>query len=234
MKTIQLFEKFLCIALIFKSTQSYKPLKLQSKVGFRISKTVFADRQKLFQSQTKLSKSRLYAAVTTTISDEANINSQKQHRKISIPESLKNLSFLQQAVIVLSYYFMHVTYLSQIILALPFELSPSGISSVGLDSLVGILCICLSLFYCSFNRRPLSISGVLDPLKVPWRRPRYCFIHIYVYMYVHIYVYIYIHVYIYTCLFMYIYIYIYIYICLCIYVNVCIYIYIFIYVYIYI
>mmetsp|Transcript_4027 Transcript_4027/g.4151 ORF Transcript_4027/g.4151 Transcript_4027/m.4151 type:complete len:415 (-) Transcript_4027:66-1310(-) len=171
MKTIQLFEIFLWLALIL-STQSYKHLKLKSKVGFRISKTVFANRQKLFQSQIKLSKSRLYATATTTISDDANINSQKQDRKIFIPESLRKLSFLQQAVIVLSYYFMHVTYLSQIVVALPFELSPSGISSVGLDSLVGILCICLSLFYCSFNRRPLSIAGVLDPLKVPWRRPR--------------------------------------------------------------
>jgi hypothetical protein len=164
MKTIQLFEIFLWLALIL-STQSYKHLKLKSKVGFRISKTVFANRQKLFQSQIKLSKSRLYATATTTISDDANINSQKQDRKIFIPESLRKLSFLQQAVIVLSYYFMHVTYLSQIVVALPFELSPSGISSVGLDSLVGILCICLSLFYCSFNRRPLSIAGVLDPLK---------------------------------------------------------------------
>jgi membrane protease YdiL (CAAX protease family) len=166
MKTIKLFELFLCLTLTFKSTQSYTPLKLKTEFGFYFPITVFSNKQKLLRSPTELH------VAATTISDESNINAQEKHRKISIPESLRKLSFLQQAVIVLAYYFMHVTYLSQIVVALPFELSPSGINSVGLDSLVGMLCMILALYYCSFNKHPVSIASIIDPNEVPWRRPR--------------------------------------------------------------
>ena len=56
---------------------------------------------------------------------------------------LRTLSFAQQAIILLLYYFTHVMYLSQTAIALPFELYPTHIRNIGLDSLAGILCILL-------------------------------------------------------------------------------------------
>lgn len=67
---------------------------------------------------------------------------------------------------------MHVTYLSQKAIALPFELSPTHIRNIGLDSLAGVICILLSGVYHIVNKFPISISNVIYPDKVPWRRPR--------------------------------------------------------------
>jgi hypothetical protein len=75
--------------------------------------------------------------------------------------------------VVLVYYFVHVTYLSQTSIALPFELSPTHIRDVGLDSLAGILCFFLVGVYHRINRiRMPVLRDIIHPDSVPWRRPR--------------------------------------------------------------
>lgn len=86
---------------------------------------------------------------------------------------LRKLSFVQQVAVVLVYYFVHVTYLSQTSIALPFELSPTHIRDIGLDSLAGILCLFLVGVYHRINRiRMPLLRDIIHPDSVPWRRPR--------------------------------------------------------------
>ena len=86
---------------------------------------------------------------------------------------IRKLSFLQQVTVVLVYYFVHVTYLSQTSVALPFELSPTHIRDIGLDSLAGIVCLLLVGVYHSINRiRMPLLRDLIHPDSVPWRRPR--------------------------------------------------------------
>lgn len=86
---------------------------------------------------------------------------------------IRKLSFLQQVTVVLVYYFVHVTYLSQTTVALPFELSPTHIRDIGLDSLAGIVCLLLVGVYHSINRiRMPLLRDLIHPDSVPWRRPR--------------------------------------------------------------
>jgi hypothetical protein len=86
---------------------------------------------------------------------------------------LRKLSFLQQMAVVIVYYFVHVTYLSQTSIALPFELSPTHIRDIGLDSLAGILCLFLVGVYHRINRiRMPVLRDIIHPDSVPWRRPR--------------------------------------------------------------
>ena len=86
---------------------------------------------------------------------------------------IRKLSFLQQVTVVLVYYFVHVTYLSKTSVALPFELSPTHIRDIGLDSLAGIVCLLLVGVYHSINRiRMPLLRDLIHPDSVPWRRPR--------------------------------------------------------------
>lgn len=76
-------------------------------------------------------------------------------------------------VVVLVYYFVHVTYLSQTSVALPFELSPTHIRDIGLDSLAGIISLLLVGVYHRINNlRMPGLADIIHPDKVPWRRPR--------------------------------------------------------------
>lgn len=108
---------------------------------------------------------------------------------------LRSLSFFQQTIVLLAYYFIHVTYLSQTAITLPFELFPTHIRNIGLDSLAGILCIVVPHTHNRLNREKqdvhgkmngkgegdgeeqllginLSIDQLIHPNRVPWRRPR--------------------------------------------------------------
>ena len=88
---------------------------------------------------------------------------------------------------ILAYYFIHVTYLSQTAITLPFELFPTHIRNIGLDSLAGILCIFVPMVHNRVIREGqevqrkvnestggvnLSLNELIHPNKVPWRRPR--------------------------------------------------------------
>ena len=88
---------------------------------------------------------------------------------------------------ILAYYFVHVTYLSQTAITLPFELYPTHIRNIGLDSLVGILCIFIPVMHNRVTKERqevhgkvkdtmgginLSLNELIHPNKVPWRRPR--------------------------------------------------------------
>eukprot|EP01041_Mallomonas_annulata_P005991 gene5991-12073_t len=90
--------------------------------------------------------------------------------KLLFPSQFYNLNIYKQFSLAVCFFWLHMDFLSQNMLVLPFEMWPTTVTSIGLDSLVGIIFLISSLVYHRINN--LELPRILNVDKVPWRKPR--------------------------------------------------------------
>ena len=88
---------------------------------------------------------------------------------VKIPTYLTNLSQLHQISLTLLYFVLHIQVLSQHAIPFPYELWPTSISSIGLDTLISLIFLGSAYIYHKINN--FEIPRFFDVDSVPWRRP---------------------------------------------------------------
>jgi len=100
----------------------------------------------------------------------SNDNNLLNKSKIFIPKTFTSLNHYTQLSITILFFWFHTVYLSQKVLVLPYELSPTPLTSIGYDTLFGLLCLLGVGTYHSKNH--IELPSLLFADRVPWRRPQ--------------------------------------------------------------